>query len=246
MLRLLEGRAEQAVTDGVEAWERAAPTGIAAPGLSWRPALALAYHGAGKRGEAAALAAAHLEAARTWGAPAYHARALLTQAAISPVSSRRRFIEEALELLEGRQANLELAQARIELGAVLRRERQGKHARDELIKGADLAYHCGAGALAERAHAELVAAGARPRRKAFSGLESLTPSERRVAELAATEMTTRQIAHALTVSMKTVAGQLSAVYHKLNVHDRRALADVLASAGSIGLDRRSWSRESAT
>jgi DNA-binding NarL/FixJ family response regulator len=47
-------------------------------------------------------------------------------------------------------------------------------------------------------------------------------------------MTTRQIAHALTVSMKTVAGQLSAVYHKLGVHDRQALTAALAGAEDTG------------
>ncbi|MBV9094004.1 MAG: AAA family ATPase, partial [Streptosporangiaceae bacterium] len=226
MLGLLEGRAEEAISDSLEAGVCQAPTGIAAPGVSWRPALALAYQSTGKYRDAMILAAKHLEAARAWGAPAHLARALLTQAAISSVPSRRGLIEQALELLDGTRAELERAQARIELGAALRRERRRREAREELIKGADLAHHCGAIALVERAHSELVAAGARPRRRAFSGLESLTPSERRVAELAASEMTTRQIANVLTVSMKTVAGQLSAVYRKLDVHDRRALATV--------------------
>ena len=234
MLGLLEGRVQEAVSDGVGAGVCETPAGLAAPGVSWRPVLALAYQSAGKPTEAMALATRHLEAARAWGAPSYLARALLTQAAISSGSSRRGLIEQALRLLEGRQADLELAQAQIDLGAALRRERRRKEAQKELTKGADLARHCGASALVERAHSELVAAGARPRRRAFSGLESLTPSERRVAELAATEMTTRQIAHALTVSMKTVAGQLSAVYHKLGVHDRQALTAALAGAEDTG------------
>jgi DNA-binding CsgD family transcriptional regulator len=69
-----------------------------------------------------------------------------------------------------------------------------------------------------------VATGARPRRAAFSGVGSLTAAERRVAALAAAGMTNREIAKELTVSAKTVSGQLGAVYLKLDVHDRSALA----------------------
>jgi DNA-binding CsgD family transcriptional regulator len=231
MLALLEGHADEAVTSGLPAGIRELPTGIAAPGVSWRPVLALACHRGGAHREAVTLAAEHLAAARAWGAPAHLARALLTQAAISSGPARLELIQEAVGLLEGGQADLELAQARIELGAALRRHRRCREAREELSTGADLAHRCGAGELAGRAHAELVVAGARPRRMAFTGLESLTPGERRVAELAATEMTTRQIALSLTVSMKTVAGQLSAVYRKLDVHDRQALAAALTGAG---------------
>lgn len=231
MLAVLEGRAGDMASDSVEAQARRAPPGIAAPGVSWRPALALAYHDADRPQDALRLAGEHLEAAQAWGAPSYLARALLTQAAVSPATSRLDPITQALELLQGGHEGLELALARIELGVALRREHRRKQAQQELMRGAALAQRCGAGALVERARAELVVAGARPRRRAFSGLDSLTPSERRVAELAATQMTTRQIARALTISMKTVGGQLTAVYQKLDVHDRRALAAVLAKAG---------------
>jgi hypothetical protein len=54
--------------------------------------------------------------------------------------------------------------------------------------------HLGAGELTELVRAELVQAGARPRRSATAGRESLTPSERRVAELAATGLSNREIA----------------------------------------------------
>jgi DNA-binding NarL/FixJ family response regulator len=54
-------------------------------------------------------------------------------------------------------------------------------------------------------------------------VSSLTFSELRVARLAAAGMTNREIALELTVSTKTVSGQLSAVYRKLDVHDRAAL-----------------------
>ena len=43
-------------------------------------------------------------------------------------------------------------------------------------------------------------------------------------------MTNRAIAQELTVSAKTVSGQLTAVYRKLDVHDRAALAAAMAEA----------------
>lgn len=81
---------------------------------------------------------------------------------------------------------------------------------------------------------ELVSLGARPRRAAFSEVGSLTVSELRVARLAAARMTNRAIAPELTVSAKTVSGQLTAVYRKLDVHDREALAAAMAQAGDDG------------
>src|SRR4051794_25780364 len=53
---------------------------------------------------------------------------------------------------------------------------------------------------APRADTELRATGARPRRAVLSGTESLTASERRVAELAASGMSNRDIAQSLFVT----------------------------------------------
>ena len=46
----------------------------------------------------------------------------------------------------------------------------------------------------ELARTELAATGARPRKAVFIGVESLTPSELRVAQIAAEGMTNREIA----------------------------------------------------
>ena len=48
--------------------------------------------------------------------------------------------------------------------------------------------------------------------------------------LAAAGMTNREIAKELTVSVKTVSGQLGAIYLKLDVHDRSALAAAMQTA----------------
>jgi DNA-binding NarL/FixJ family response regulator len=81
--------------------------------------------------------------------------------------------------------------------------------------------------LVERAHEELRIAGARPRRLAFSGLDALTASERRVAEMAAAGMTNRHIAQELFVTPKTVEQHLTAVFRKLDLTNRRELPDAL-------------------
>ena len=78
---------------------------------------------------------------------------------------------------------------------------------------------------------ELAACGARPRRTALRGPAALTPSERRVAEMAATGMRTRDIAQALFVTPKTVEKHISGAYDKLGVRSREALAGALRSGG---------------
>jgi len=72
-----------------------------------------------------------------------------------------------------------------------------------------------------------VTAGARPRRLSFSGVESLTASERRVAEMASSGQSNREIAQGLFLTVKTVENHLSRVYTKLGVRSRLALPEAL-------------------
>ena len=64
----------------------------------------------------------------------------------------------------------------------------------------------------------------------MTGLESLTISRLRVAELAAAGLTTRQIASALFVTPKTVEFHPRQVYLKLDVASREELARELPAA----------------
>jgi DNA-binding NarL/FixJ family response regulator len=63
-------------------------------------------------------------------------------------------------------------------------------------RGVGLAHQAGVPALAERGSEELAATGARPRKLVLTGLDSLTASERRVAEMAAQELSNKEIAQA--------------------------------------------------
>ncbi|MBS1881009.1 MAG: AAA family ATPase [Actinobacteria bacterium] len=195
----------------------------------WRSLKAEILDRAGRREEAIALAREELEQARAWGAPRTigHAQRILGQL------RRKEGIEdlrEAVAVLERSNARLELAKALLALGTALRQSRQPSEAREPLRRALELGSACSADALVERARDELRAAGVRPRREALGGVESLTPSERRVAGLAAEEMTNREIAQQLFVTPKTVEVHLSNAYRKLDIRSRRELAAALAEA----------------
>jgi DNA-binding CsgD family transcriptional regulator len=98
------------------------------------------------------------------------------------------------------------------------------------------ANHCGprwtwppAGATALRRQAtdELAATGGRPRNTRSTGVEALSPSERRIARLAAEGNSNRDIAQALFVTTTTVEVHLSACLRKLGITSRTELAAFL-------------------
>jgi DNA-binding CsgD family transcriptional regulator len=112
-------------------------------------------------------------------------------------------------VLRNSPALLERAHSLAELGAALRRGGRRTAAREPLAEALDLAARCGARPVASRAYDELRATGARPRREWRAGVESLTPSELRVARLAAEGKTNREIALVQYVTVKTVEGHLA-------------------------------------
>ncbi|MGH8167579.1 MAG: response regulator transcription factor, partial [Woeseiaceae bacterium] len=75
---------------------------------------------------------------------------------------------------------------------------------------------------------ELRAAGGPSSDPGGTGIERLTVSERRVAELAAQGLSNPQIAQALFVTRKTVETHLGHVYSKLDIPGRMQLHRALA------------------
>ena len=63
-----------------------------------------------------------------------------------------------------------------------------------------------------------------------TGADALTPSERRVAQLAADGLTNRDIAQALFVTTKTVESHLGSTYRKLTITNRAGITAALAAA----------------
>jgi DNA-binding NarL/FixJ family response regulator len=115
----------------------------------------------------------------------------------------------------------------MELGITLRQARRMREARQPLEEAIDTARRLGSVRLAARAHDELRAAGGRPRQLALSGVESLTPGQHRVAELAARGLSNREIAEELFVTRRTVETHLTQVYGKLEIGSRKELPAVL-------------------
>jgi DNA-binding NarL/FixJ family response regulator len=130
-------------------------------------------------------------------------------------------------VLAGSEARLEHARALVDLGAALRRANHRAEARERLRESVDLARRVGALGLARRANEEIAATGARPRKVLQTGVDALTASERRVAQLAAEGMSNKEIAQTLFVTIKTVEVHLSHAYRKLGINSRTQLDKVL-------------------
>lgn len=193
--------------------------------LGWRTGLALAEAALGNEGEASQLAAEAVALAREAGGARGIGIALRVQGVVAGGGIES--LSEAAQTLAGTHAHLQHAYALADLGAALRRANRRREAREPLREALDMAHRFGAVPLEERARTELAASGARPRKAVLSGVESLTPSELRVARLAAEGGTNREIAQSLFVTPKTVETHLRHVYQKLDVARRSELGAAL-------------------
>jgi len=198
--------------------------------LGWRTGLAQAEAALGNGEEAQRLAGEAVALARKAGGRRGIGITLRVQGAVTDGRQGIELLSEASEVLAGTRARLEYAYALADLGAALRRANKRKEARGPLREALDLANRFGAVTLEERVRTELAATGARPRKAALAGVESLTPSELRVARMAAEGMTNAEIAQTLVVSPKTVETHLRHVFQKLDIERRTELADRLAAA----------------
>jgi DNA-binding CsgD family transcriptional regulator len=238
---LLLRRAEIEVLLGEAAWDRALEAADRLDGArrrvvnpAWVPVFSLrarALAGLGQFDEAEAAASGGIEAARRWGAASTVGSSLRVLGGVLDASGSDSSVsefEEAVSVLSDSPARLELARAEFGLGGALRRRGQVVAARPHLARAIELATVCGADGLAGLAISELRVAGGRPRQRAVSGIDALTPSERRAVELAAAGRTNRAIAQELYVTPKTVEVHLSSAYRKLGITSRGELAGVWA------------------
>jgi DNA-binding CsgD family transcriptional regulator len=229
-LRLAELRPAAALSDLLAAGDLFTRIGsLSQPATSWRSDAALAHLALGEPAQARALAAEELALARVYDSPRALGMALRASGLVQGGRRGIKLLAEAVRVLAGSRARLEHARAMTDLGAALRRAGQRTESRDMLRPALDLAHRCGALALAERARTELVAAGGRPRRLLLTGLDSLTPSERRVAQLAAAGLPNRDIAQNLFITTRTVEGHLTHAYQKLAITNREQLPAALAA-----------------
>jgi DNA-binding CsgD family transcriptional regulator len=230
-VRFLNDEIEPALESFLACNVLAERTGASNPAIApWRSGAALAYAKLGDLDEAQRLIQAELSLAESFGAAGPIGRALRALAAISEPAQALEALKAAVDTLEVSQAALERGRALVDYGSALRRAGRLKEARAPLRAGLDIAQACGAEVLTRRAMRETTAAGGRPRRAALSGVASLTEREKQVASLAASGLSTREIATELFVQPKTVEFHLGHAYQKLGVRSRQALREFFEAA----------------
>jgi len=229
-LRVAEGRAGEGIADLLELGRRERACGHNCELYLWRAAIAPALIAAGDHVDGLRLAKEELRIAQRRGTAGPQGAALRPLALVKGGSAGIEHLREAVRILESTPFRLEHARAFADLGAGLRRSGYRSEARAYLRHALDLAHRFGATTLHERTRQELLATGARPRKSALSGVDALTASERRVADLAAEGLTNKQIAQALFVTMRTVTTHLTHIYTKLDISSRNELPGKLRHA----------------
>lgn len=197
----------------------------------WRPDQVEALLQLGRVDDAAILLEDWEAAARKLGRERVVAQAMrcrgLIAVARGDLSGGAEAIEAAIDLHHAAGDPFGHARTLLALGMARRRLRQKRTARQAIE--AALAEFVALGALgwAATARVELGRIGGRQR------LEGLSPSELGVATLAARGQTNREIAAALFLGERTVAGHLTRIYSKLGIRSRTELAGTLRRQGEI-------------
>lgn len=179
----------------------------------WRTSLALLRQRLGQVDEAMALAEEERLIAQEWGAASGIGRAWRVLGALSGGERGAELTGRAVEVLETSADRMELALALRQWATMSARV-------DLWQRCLDVAVEIGADKIAENARAALDSGGS-------VYVARLTPSERRVALLAAKGSSNPEIAKALTVTSRTVEKHLTNTYRKLGVRGRVELADAL-------------------
>jgi DNA-binding NarL/FixJ family response regulator len=143
-------------------------------------------------------------------------------AAKGDIAGAHRMAQQAMTDHERLPMPFERARTQLLVGQLQRRQRQKETATATFRTALTAFEEMGAPLWADRARAELARTNVTPSR----GL-TLTPSEQRVAELAASGMTNRDIAAALFISPKTVEANLARIYRKLSIKSRAELGRVI-------------------
>jgi DNA-binding CsgD family transcriptional regulator len=223
-LRIHRGELEPAYQELLATGRRELEWGARNPAVTpWRSTAATVAHELGDVRTARALAAEEVELARAFGAPRALGIALRAAGLVAEREAGIALLSEAVSVLGRSLGTLEHARALIDHGLALTAVGAEVQARARLTAGHGLAIRCGAAALAARAGIT-----PEPVRDTAVAVAELTPSEARVARMAAEGMTNRDIAQALFVTQKTVEMHLGSVFRKLGVRSRRALPDALA------------------
>jgi DNA-binding CsgD family transcriptional regulator len=228
------GEREQAITELETVGELATRHGMRNPAyLPWRSQLV--YLVATDHPERAhRLATSELGDARRLQLPSAIGAALRARAMTEHDTTRETTLHQAITCLRQSPARLELTHTLIDFGAHLRRTGHRRDARPPLRQALQLAHQTAAQPLIDRATDELRAADGRPRSPYLTGAAALTPSELRVARLAAAGHTNQQIAQTVFTTTKTVEMHLTNTYRKLGTNTRTNLTHLLQDEPESG------------
>jgi DNA-binding CsgD family transcriptional regulator len=199
--------------------------------LSLLPDLIESRVALGKLDEAAAtleqLERAHRDLGGSFLVPsAARCRGLL-EAARGDLPAALASLARALSEHERLEVPFELGRTLLVQGRIHRRAKQKRAAREAFERALELFEGLGALPWAEQARADLDRVGLRP-----PSPDGLTPTEQRVAELAAAGLTNRKIADAVFLAPKSVENVVARIYRKLGVGSRAELATKMAETGS--------------
>ena len=227
-LRAAQERPDEALDDLFACGQLERQWEIRTPAFStWRADAVPLLASQDRAEEADRFAREELERARSFGAAGPLGAALRALGMIKPGEEQVALLEQSVEVLAESPDRLQHALSLVEVGAALRRAGRRADARKPLRDALGLARRCGADTAAARAHDELVAAGARPRRDPTESRSELTASELRVARMAAEGMTNREIAQALFLTENTIHTHLKRVFRKLGIGSRSQLGRAL-------------------
>jgi len=198
--------------------------------LPWRAGEALSRIRMGQPREAVTLARENVDKARAFGSPYAVAQGLRTLAAVDATGDRVAMLREALAALQHTQAPRLEAQVATDLAGMLLLTHGMTDTREPVLllrRAESYAAFQELRPLGDRVHRLLERIGEPVKRSTTESLGSLTVSERRVAELAASGLSNRQIAQQLFVTVKAVEWHLSNVYRKLGIRSRTRLPGLL-------------------
>jgi len=151
-----------------------------------------------------------------------------SQALLADDAGAEAHFRESLAALGACGAELHLARSQLVYGEWLRRQKRRRDARVQLAAAREAFESMGANGFAERARVELLATGARARKRVDETRHDLTPQESQIARLAAGGATNPEIAARLFISANTVDYHLRKVYRKLDITSRHELSNIVS------------------
>ncbi len=131
----------------------------------------------------------------------------------------------------GLHVPFELAQAQLDYGEWLRRRRRVIEARTMLEAAREQFERLGAAPSLERTMIELRASGIRHAERGPDLFGQLTPQQQRIARLAASGLTNREIGERLFLSPRTISTHLYAIFPVLQITARAQLHEVVPAEG---------------